>query len=305
MTHSRESPDFLDTSERFVDVPGGSVYVRVFTPPAPALGDAEPISGNSAARMLGAAAHERIGGAAPVILLHDSLGCVEMWREFPSLLAEKLLRPVIAYDRLGFGRSSRRAQLPSIRFIEEEAEIYFPAILAGLGIRRFIAFGHSVGGAMAVIAAARLARDCEAIVTESAQAFVQDQTLQSIAEAKKSFEDPRLFERLARYHGENAGWVLRAWTDTWLSPEFASWSLEKDLPLVRCPLLAIHGVHDEFGSVRFPETLSELAGGPAEKLIIEDCGHVPHREKGSIVLDAVDRFLRQSTSHPGNGPLRA
>jgi pimeloyl-ACP methyl ester carboxylesterase len=259
-------------SERFVDVPGGSVYVRVFTP----------------------AAHERIGRATPVILLHDSLGCVEMWREFPSLLAEKLQRPVVAYDRLGFGRSSRRTELPSIGFVREEAEVYLPAILRGLRIGRFIAFGHSVGGAMAVIAAARFARDCEAVITESAQAYVQDQTLRSIAEAKKNFEDPRLFERLARYHGENAAWVLRAWTDTWLTPEFASWSLEKDLPLVRCPLLAIHGVHDEFGSVRFPETLCALAGGPAEKLIIEDCGHVPHREQPGIVLDVVQSFLNET-----------
>jgi pimeloyl-ACP methyl ester carboxylesterase len=255
------------TAERFVDVPGGSVYVKTFSPTA----------ADSA--------------STPVVLLHDSLGCVEMWREFPSLLAERLLRPVVAYDRLGFGRSSAREALPSMRFIEEEAEIGLPAVLDALDVGRFIAFGHSVGGGMAVLAAGRWPEACEALVTESAQAFIEDRTRQGIREAEASFEDPRVFARLARYHGEKARWVLRAWTDVWLSEEFASWSLNTDLPKVRCPLLAIHGANDEYGSVKFPEMICSLAGGPAQKLIIEECGHVPHREKLDIVLDAVSKLL--------------
>jgi pimeloyl-ACP methyl ester carboxylesterase len=257
----------LRTSERFVDVPGGNVYVRVLSPAAAAPAE------------------------APLVLLHDSLGCVEMWREFPSLLAETLRRPVIAYDRLGFGRSSAREALPSTRFIEEEAEIYLPAVLEALGARRFIAFGHSVGGGMAVLAAGRRPRECEAVVTESAQAFVEDLTRQGIVAAKASFEDPRVFARLARYHGEKAEWVLCAWTEIWLSREFEAWSLEADLPRVHCPLLAIHGANDEYGSAKFPEIICSLAGGPAEKLIIEECGHVPHREKPDVVLRAVREFV--------------
>jgi pimeloyl-ACP methyl ester carboxylesterase len=256
-----------ETTERLVDVPGGSVYVKTFTP-----------TGADSTR-------------TPVVLLHDSLGCVEMWREFPFLLAGKLLRSVIAYDRLGFGRSSAREALPSTRFIEEEAEICLPAVLEALGAGRFIAFGHSVGGGMAVLAAGRWPQACEAVITESAQAFVEDRTRQGIKTAKASFEDPRVFARLARYHGEKARRVLRAWTDVWLSEEFSSWSLEADLPKVRCPLLAVHGANDEYGSVKFPDMICSLAGGPAKKLIIEDCGHVPHREKPGIVLDAVSNFL--------------
>jgi pimeloyl-ACP methyl ester carboxylesterase len=258
--------DELEMAERLVDVPGGNMYVRTLT---------------------AAAASPR----TPVVLLHDSLGCVEMWREFPSLLARKLERPVIAYDRLGFGRSSAREALPSTRFIDEEAEIFLPAVLEALGARRFIAFGHSVGGGMAVLAAGRWPRACAAVVTESAQAFVEDRTRQGIRAAKASFEDARVFARLARYHGEKAAWVLRAWTDIWLSAEFASWSLEADLPKVCCPLLAIHGADDEYGSVEFPEMIRSRTGGRAEKLIIEECGHVPHREKPAIVLDAVSGFL--------------
>jgi pimeloyl-ACP methyl ester carboxylesterase len=283
----RAEARMLTTTEQFVEIRGGRVYVRILQP-------AVSSSAATAAMKSGVTAAGSVGGATPLILLHDSLGCVEMWREFPSLLAQRLLRPVIAYDRLGFGRSSARTERPSIRFIEEEAEIHLPAVLDAIGVRRFIAFGHSVGGSMGVVAAGRLAHDCDAVITESAQAFVEARTLQGIAAAKKNFEDPRLFDRLARYHGEKAEWVLRAWTDTWLSAEFASWSLEKDLPRVRCPLLAIHGVHDDFGSVSFPETICARTGGRAQKLIIEDCGHVPHREKTGLVLEAIGVFLSGS-----------
>ena len=254
------------TAEQFVDVPGGSVYVRIWTP-------ARPLS------------------RVPLVLLHDSLGCVETWRDFPSLLSARLGRPVIAYDRLGFGRSSARSDLPSIRFISEEAEICFPAIRQSLGLGRFVVMGHSVGGSMAVVCAGCLARDCDAVVTESAQAFVEDRTRQGIIEAKASFRDPGELGKLAKYHGDKTSWVLRAWTDVWLSSEFASWSLKDELPRVQCPLLAVHGERDEFGSSRFPEMLCSLAGGPAEKLIIPGCGHVPHREKPDVVLEALARFL--------------
>jgi pimeloyl-ACP methyl ester carboxylesterase len=258
----------VEPSERFVDVPGGSVYVQILAP------SRAPSS-----------------GAAPLVLLHDSLGCVAMWRSFPSLLAERLRRPVIAYDRLGFGRSSKRTGLPSLRFIDEEAEECLPAVLRALGVGEFADFGHSVGGAMAVLAAGRLHRDCRAVVTESAQAFVEERTRQGIRSAKAGFEEAGALARLARYHGEKAEWVLHAWTDVWLSAEFTSWSLASDLPKVRCPLLAIHGARDEYGSVGFPDTICALAGGPAEKLIIADCGHVPHREKPEMVLGAVARFV--------------
>jgi pimeloyl-ACP methyl ester carboxylesterase len=256
----------VEASERFVAVPGGEVYVRTWTP---------------------AAGISKI----PVVLLHDSLGCVAMWRQFPALLAGKLGRPVIAYDRLGFGRSSARTELPSLRFIAEETETFLPVITSALGIARLIPFGHSVGGCMAIVWAGLLGETCPAVVSESAQAFVEGRTREGVLRAKEEFSQPAMMSRLEVYHGTKASWVVRAWTQLWLSPQYASWSLAKDLPKVRCPLLAIHGEQDEYGSVRFPEMICELAGGAAEKLIIPGCGHVPHREKPDVVLDAVDRFL--------------
>lgn len=234
---------------------------------------------------------EQPSSLAPIILLHDSLGSVDLWGSFPLSLSEITGRTVIAYDRLGFGRSSTRAGLPSIAFIAEEAEIYFPSLKKELGISQFCLFGHSVGGGMAVEIAARFPNECLAVVTESAQAFVEDITIQGIKAGKETFSDPKMFAKIEKLHGEKTQWVLDAWTEVWLSPEFARWSLEKTLPKVQCPLLALHGDRDEYGSSRFPEMLSRLAGGKSSMEILKNCGHVPHREQKEAVLNLVESFL--------------
>lgn len=256
----------VQTSERFIDVPGGKVFAKCWTP-LRVLGD-------------------------PLLLMHDSLGCVDMWRGFPQSLAEKLNRSVVAYDRLGFGRSTPRQELPSVRFVNEEAELYLPAILKSFAVDTFAIFGHSVGGAMAVVSAGQFHKKCEAVVTESSQAFVEDRTKRGIQQAKADFENPKTFEKLAKYHGDKTKWVLDAWIQVWLSNEFANWSLKNDLPKMKCRVLAIHGDKDEYGSVKFPEMICDLAGGPSEKRIIENCGHVPHREQEDLILTLVSDFLR-------------
>lgn len=251
----------------FVEVPGGSVFVRRWR-------------GGSESR-------------SPIVLLHDSLGCVELWRDFPSALATATGREIIAYDRLGFGNSTARAGRPSDDFIAEEAGVYFPAIRAALGVDRFALFGHSVGGAMAVMIAALQGEGCDAIVTEAAQAFVEERTLSGILAAKEQFRDPEQFEKLARWHGEKAQWVLEAWTEVWLSPQFRSWSLDRHLGNVTCPVLAIHGDLDEYGSVEFPRRIAQHVSGRSELVILENCGHVPHRERKEDVLRLTAAFLAQ------------
>lgn len=228
---------------------------------------------------------------SPILLFHDSLGCVELWRGFPAALSLRTGRRVIAYDRLGFGKSDARSGSPDSDFIAAEASIAFPALRAQLGIDRFVAFGHSVGGGMAVHCAARFGESCDALITESAQAFVEDRTLQGIREAQVLFEDAAQVERLGKYHGDKARWVLAAWIDIWLSPGFADWSLDAVLPQVRCPVLAIHGADDEYGSPRHPERIGRLSGGPAQVVVMPDARHVPHREREAVVLDRIAAFL--------------
>lgn len=227
----------------------------------------------------------------PIVLLHDSLGSVEQWREFPAALAQAATRPVVAYDRLGFGRSSARTEPATADFICEEAEVFFPAVAQALSITDFLLFGHSVGGAMAIVVAALHADRCKAVMTESAQAFVESRTLDGIRAAKESFEDPERFARIAKWHGAKARWVLDAWTEVWLSPEFRSWTLDPHLQRVHCPVLAIHGDSDEYGSEAFPRRIAANVGGPSELRLLADCGHVPHREKPDEVLGLAASFI--------------
>lgn len=248
-----------------IEVAGGNIYVKKWTP-------------------------ETISTESPLILLHDSLGSVELWKDFPLELAENLSRSVLAYDRLGFGKSSARDTLPSSEFIEEEATKYFPAIKENLSLNNYALLGHSVGGSMAINIAAR-DTDCEAVVTMSAQAFVEDLTVKGIADAKQMFTQPGQLERLQKWHGDKAKWVLHAWTEIWLSEAFASWSLQSCIGNVRCPVLAIHGENDEYGSLAFPKFISENTGGPADMMILKDCGHTPHKEKTEEVISAVKQFL--------------
>ncbi|MXN79021.1 alpha/beta fold hydrolase [Burkholderia sp. 4701] len=229
--------------------------------------------------------------ACPIVLLHDSLGSVALWRDFPEQLAQATCRDVIAYDRLGFGQSDPHPGQLSPTFVGDEADQALHALREQLGIASFVAFGHSVGGGMAVGAAAAYPDRCRALVTVAAQAFVEARTLDGIREAARQFAEPGQLERLARHHGDKAEWVLRAWVDTWLSPAFRDWSLDDVLPQVRCPTLAIHGSQDEYGSSAHPDRIASRVAGPSSVVMLKECGHVPHREQTAVVLDAVKDFL--------------
>lgn len=224
----------------------------------------------------------------PIILFHDSLGCVALWRDFPRLLAHSLGRRVIAYDRLGFGRSDARTDTLKRDFIAAEAEGFVPLLCEQLSIREFIACGHSVGGVMAVETGARFAERCEAVVTIAAQAFVEEKTLQGIRTAQQEFASAEALARLGKYHGDKTDWVLRAWIDTWLAPDFADWTLDAAIEKLRCPVLAIHGDRDEYGSLAHPHRIAAARGSLH---ILPDTGHSPHRERPAAVMTAIQEFL--------------
>lgn len=263
---SAPHPTRPQVADHWVAHPAGQLFARSWTPSAAAAAD-------------------------PLVLFHDSLGAVELWRDFPAALCVATGRRVIAYDRLGFGRSDARRGKLAMDFIGDEARTFFPVVRQALGIERFIAFGHSVGGGMAVNCAAAFAADCAALITIAAQAFPEERTLTGIREAEIQFRDQQQVERLKKYHGEKARWVLDAWIETWLHPEFANWSLAEVLPRVRCPVLVIHGEHDEYGSGVHPEMIGRLSAGQARVEIIPDARHVPHRENPDQIVALVAAFL--------------
>ena len=225
---------------------------------------------------------------APILLFHDSLGSVELWRSFPERVAMATGRRVVAYDRLGFGRSDPHPGKLGIDFVADEGRSVAPQLCDRLGIGDFIACGHSVGGGMAIETAARWPQRCRALVTIAAQTFIEERTLAGIRVAQRDFQDPGNLARLARYHGDKTPWVLDAWIGTWLSPAFADWALDRPLAGVRCPVLAVHGEDDEYGSTRHPRRIAE---GRGEALILPGIGHVPHREAEGTLVKAIAGFL--------------
>lgn len=240
-------------------------------------------------------AQHHAGDAAPIVLLHDSLGCVELWRDFPERLALATGRSVIAYDRLGFGRSDPHPGKLDSAFVRDEARGAFRTLLEQLELEGFVAFGHSVGGGMAIACAAAWPAQCRTLITESAQAFAEDRTLAGIRAAQRAFAEPGQLDRLKKYHGDKADRVLHAWIDTWLAADFADWNLDEELRLVRCPVLALHGEHDEYGSSRHPERIAALVPPHATARILRDCGHVPHREQAEAVIGIVAPWLAENT----------
>ena len=262
----RMTNENLTVQDTWVEGNEGRLFVRVWSP-------------------------EAATSRSPIILFHDSLGSVELWRGFPAALVDATARQVVAYDRLGFGKSDEHTGKLGLDFIGNEAERGFAAIKQQMGIKRFILFGHSVGGGMAINCAARFSDACIALIAESAQAFVEDRTVQGIEEAKELFKDENQVNRLRKYHGEKARWVLDAWIGSWLHPGFSTWSLTSVLPNVKCPVLVIHGVDDEYGSAKHPELITELTGGRSHLEIMADTRHVPHREKESAVIQILANFV--------------
>ncbi len=249
--------------ERFIQIADAEVFVKTWIPAAPDM------------------------DAAPIILFHDSLGCVDLWRSFPQALAQKTGRRVIAYDRIGFGKSSPRTDALDIDFIAHEARTIVPQLCTALRMAEFIACGHSVGGCMAIQTAASLPAKCRAVITIASQAFVEDKTRAGIRAAHENLQDPAQFAKLEKYHGTKTAWVVDSWTNTWLSPAFADWNLDEVIAKVGCPVFAIHGENDEYGSSAHPQRIA--ANGVI--LSLPETGHFPHREHETAVAREIQNFI--------------
>lgn len=226
-----------------------------------------------------------------IVFLHDSLGCVETWRDFPNKTSEVTDCNVLVYDRQGYGKSQSLESADRTNdYMEKEAFVLLD-ILDELKIERPILFGHSDGGTIALIAAAKYPEKIKAIITEGAHVFVEDITLQGIKEAMNAYEKQDLKKRLSKYHGKNTEIVFRAWTGIWLSDAFRNWNIEHFLPGVLCRNLIIQSESDEFGTLRQVESITSKTTGSSVKLIVSNASHTPHRDAEETVLHACREFI--------------
>ncbi|MBP5979247.1 MAG: alpha/beta hydrolase [Halomonas sp.] len=258
----------ITSYDHWVAVSGGRLFARSWEPP------------------------ERVSDT-PIILLHDSLGCTALWRSFPEALCEKTLHRVIAYDRLGFGQSNACLEPLPLSFIDDEPDAGFAALCTALAINRFIVLGHSVGGCMAIHCAGAYASRCLGLITIAAQSANESRTRSGIEQARTAFEVPEQFSKLEKYHGHKARWVLDAWVNTWLHPDFAAWSLTPALERVHCPTLVLHGEKDEYGSLRQPERIGRHIQGPTHCEILANLHHTPHREDEAQVIRLIGAFIEE------------
>ncbi|HET7730187.1 MAG TPA: alpha/beta hydrolase [Usitatibacter sp.] len=232
------------------------------------------------------------GSTPPLLLLHEGLGSVSMWRDFPHQLAAATGSRVVAYSRLGFGRSSARTTPYSNRFMHEEARDALPPLRAALGLDRPILVGHSTGASIALLHAALDVDGVAGVVAIAPLIDVEDGNVESILEARRIFETTAWRARLARHHEHPIEQVFSGWNDTWLDPSFRQWSIVADLAAVRCPILGIGGLDDPYSSPRQLDLIETGARNArrVELLKLPACGHVPYRDQPEAVLAAIAGF---------------
>ncbi|HTV94400.1 MAG TPA: alpha/beta hydrolase [Steroidobacteraceae bacterium] len=228
-----------------------------------------------------------------IVMLHEGLGSVAMWRDFPDRLAAATGARTLLYSRYGYGRSAALRAPRGLDYMHEEASAWLPAILKRLAIRRPVLFGHSDGASIALIYAAAAHSEASGVVALAPHVKVEEITVRSIAQAKAAYLDTDLRERLRRHHDDvdSAFW---GWNRIWLDPRFRSWNIEALLPQIRCPVLAIQGEQDEYGTMEQIASIGR-AVRDSRLLALRACRHSPHRDQPEAVLEAARQFIAAKT----------
>jgi pimeloyl-ACP methyl ester carboxylesterase len=237
--------------------------------------------------------YERIdlaAGARPtLVFLHEGLGSVAMWRDFPGRVAHATGCSAVVYSRYGYGRSEPLAEDRPVGYMHDEALVALPQLLAALALERPILVGHSDGGSIALLHAGGRASSVAGLVLMAPHVLVEEVSVTSIAAARLAYETTDLRAKLARYHDDvdSAFW---GWNRIWLHPDFRRWNIEECLPRIACPVLAIQGEDDEYGTM---EQLRRIERGvrDVDCVALADCRHSPHRDQPAAVIEAITRFV--------------
>jgi pimeloyl-ACP methyl ester carboxylesterase len=229
-----------------------------------------------------------------LVFLHEGLGCVARWRDFPRAVAEATGCPALVYSRLGYGRSDPVRGPRPVGFMHDEARGALPEVLAKCGVGDAIVVGHSDGASIGLIYAGENGRAVRALVALAPHTFVEDVCVTSIAKMRADYLDPatEVRKKLAKHHADVDGAFLR-WADVWLDPEFRKWDLRGILPGVKVPVMVIQGEDDEYGTLAQVDAVCAGVSGPSERVVLAACGHVPQRDQREATFESIVRFVRE------------
>jgi pimeloyl-ACP methyl ester carboxylesterase len=240
----------------------------------------------------------RVGGEPVLVFLHEGLGSARLWRDFPAQLAARTGLPGLVYSRYGYGGSdvlvSDADGARPITYLHREAQEALPELRAALGLDDVILIGHSDGGSISLLHAsgadATGPSAVRGMMIMAPHVFVEDVTIAGIEEAKIVYDTTDLPARIGRHHA-NGDATFWGWNATWLTPAFRDWNIEDCLPGITAPVLVIQGADDQYGSQKQLDAIAAQVSGPAETLMIPECGHSPQRDQPEAVLEATAAFV--------------
>lgn len=230
--------------------------------------------------------------APTLVLLHEGLGCVALWRDFPARLAEATGCGVFAWSRFGYGKSAPVGLPRPLTYMHEEALAVLPRVLDAAGIRHAVLVGHSDGASIATIhAGGREDFRVRGLVLIAPHFFVEEISLASIAAAREAYEQGNLRAKLARHH-ENVDVAFRGWNGAWLDPGFRAWDITEYLAYIRVPILLLQGTADPYGTGAQVQAAERETYCPVDTVLLEGVGHAPHLEAPEPTLGAIAGFTR-------------
>ena len=231
----------------------------------------------------------RQSGRPVIVMLHEGLGSIALWKDFPELLVARTGCCVLLYSRYGHGSSDKLMEKRPVTFMHHEGEVVVPELLDKLAIARPILLGHSDGGSIALIFAGKHPDAVRGLILEAPHVFVEDLSVASITEAKMNYQSTELPQKLARHHA-HVDATFWGWNDIWLDPDFRSWNIEEYLAAIRCPVLCIQGEEDEYGTIAQVEAIKAQVP-QTEIVMVPNCRHSPHRDQSEQTLERMVEFV--------------
>jgi len=223
-------------------------------------------------------------------MLHEGLGSVAHWKDFPRQLAQQTGVGIFVYSRYGHGGSDALTAPRAVSYMHHEARVVLPEILRQAGIERPVLLGQSDGASIAILYAGMFPDSPAGLILEAPHVFVEDITVSSIAQARMRYNETDMPRRLERYHA-HADSLFQGWSDIWLDPGFRSWNIESFLDFIRCPVLVLQGAQDEYGSTKQIDVIQGRIPS-ASAIVLDNCKHAPHRDRCEATLSAIRQFLR-------------